>query len=64
MGLKYQYGVTYSLEKYVSINGIYVCVELGGQLGYYVDVLACSTKHLTETLRLYQQSRAFAMGSH
>ncbi|KAK4362479.1 hypothetical protein RND71_017720 [Anisodus tanguticus] len=33
----------------------YVCLELGGQLGYYVDVLACSTKHLTETLRLFQQ---------
>ncbi|CAN4088114.1 unnamed protein product [Withania somnifera] len=58
MGLKDQYGATYSLEKYVismSINGIYVRVELGGQLGYYVDVLACSTKHLTETLRLFQQ---------
>ncbi|KAH0703275.1 hypothetical protein KY285_017553 [Solanum tuberosum] len=58
MGLKNQYGATYSLEKYVialSINGIYVRVELGGQLGYYVDVLACSTKHLTETLRLFQQ---------
>ncbi|WMV21423.1 hypothetical protein MTR67_014808 [Solanum verrucosum] len=58
MGLKNQYGATYSLEKYVialTINGIYVRVELGGQLGYYVDVLACSTKHLTETLRLFQQ---------
>lgn len=58
MGLKNQYGATYSLEKYVialSINGIYVRIELGGQLGYYVDVLACSTKNLTETLRLFQQ---------
>ncbi|XP_060204621.1 protein TORNADO 1 isoform X3 [Lycium barbarum] len=58
MGLRNQYGATYSLEKYVismSINGIYVRVELGGQLGYYVDLLACSTKHLTETLRLFQQ---------
>ncbi|KAL8138033.1 LOW QUALITY PROTEIN: hypothetical protein V2J09_004034 [Rumex salicifolius] len=33
-----------------------VCtVELGGQLGYYIDVLACSTKNITETLRLFQQ---------
>ncbi|OIT06675.1 PREDICTED: protein TORNADO 1 [Nicotiana attenuata] len=58
MGLKNQYGATYSLEKYLitmSINGIYVRIELGGQLGYYIDVLACSTKHLTDTLRLFQQ---------
>ncbi|KAK3032487.1 LOW QUALITY PROTEIN: hypothetical protein RJ639_037300 [Escallonia herrerae] len=65
---KHQHGATYSLEKYLislSINGIYVRVELGGQLGYYIDILACSTKSLTETLRLfnssyYQQSKAFA----
>ncbi|KAF8409688.1 hypothetical protein HHK36_005767 [Tetracentron sinense] len=53
-----QHGATYSLEKYlisITINGIYVRVELGGQLGYYIDVLACSTKNLTETLRLFQQ---------
>nr|GMC74508.1 protein TORNADO 1 [Ipomoea batatas] len=58
IGLKSQYGATYSLEKYLismSINGIYVRIELGGQLGYYIDVLACSTKNLTETLRLFQQ---------
>ncbi|XWS09717.1 hypothetical protein CRYUN_Cryun39dG0013200 [Craigia yunnanensis] len=30
-------------------------VELGGQLGYYIDILARSTKNLTETLRLTQQ---------
>lgn len=53
-----QHGATYSLEKYlisISINGIYIRVELGGQLGYYIDVLACSTKNLTETLRVIQQ---------
>lgn len=58
MALKNQHGATYSLEKYlisISINGIYIRVELGGQLGYYIDVLACSTKNLTETLRLMQQ---------
>lgn len=58
MGLRNQHGATYSLEKYlisININGIYTRVELGGQLGYYIDVLACSTKNLTETLRLIQQ---------
>ncbi|RDY13004.1 Protein TORNADO 1, partial [Mucuna pruriens] len=56
--LKDQHGATYSLEKYlisISINGIYIRVELGGHLGYYVDVLACSTKNLTETLRVIHQ---------
>ncbi|XP_028758510.1 protein TORNADO 1 isoform X1 [Neltuma alba] len=58
MALKNQSGATYSLEKYlisISINGIYIRVELGGQLGYYIDILACSTKNLTETLRVIQQ---------
>lgn len=58
MALKNQHGATYSLEKYlisININGIYIRVELGGQLGYYIDVMACSTKNLTETLRLVQQ---------
>ncbi|XAR56764.1 hypothetical protein NMG60_11037351 [Bertholletia excelsa] len=58
MGLKNQHGATYSLEKYlisININGIHVRVELGGQLGYYIDVLACSTHNLTETLRLLHQ---------
>ncbi|WKA12578.1 hypothetical protein VitviT2T_029951 [Vitis vinifera] len=58
MGLKHQHGATYSLEKYlilININGIYVRIELGGQLGHYIDILACSTKNLTETLRLFQQ---------
>ncbi|KAK6947027.1 hypothetical protein RJ641_000500 [Dillenia turbinata] len=57
-GSRNQHGATYSLEKYlisIHINGIHVRVELGGQLGYYIDVLACSMKNLTETLRLLQQ---------
>ncbi|MED6225806.1 Protein TORNADO 1, partial [Stylosanthes scabra] len=56
--LNNQHGATYSLEKYlisIIINGIYIRVELGGQLGYYIDILACSTKNLTETLRVIQQ---------
>lgn len=56
--LQNQHGATYNLEKYlisISINGIYIRVELGGQLGYYIDILACSTKNLTETLRVIQQ---------
>ncbi|XP_040987556.1 protein TORNADO 1 [Juglans microcarpa x Juglans regia] len=58
VGLRNQQGATYSLEKYlisISINGIYIRIELGGQLGHYIDVLACSTNNLTETLRLVQQ---------
>ncbi|XP_051128243.1 protein TORNADO 1 [Andrographis paniculata] len=58
MGSKNQHGASYSLEKYlilININGIHVRVELGGQLGYYIDVLACSTKGPTEMLRLFQQ---------
>lgn len=58
MSLQNQHGATYSVEKYLismSINGIYVRIELGGQLGYYIDLLACSRKNLTETLRLFQQ---------
>ncbi|KAL6999165.1 Protein TORNADO 1 [Sarracenia purpurea var. burkii] len=58
MGLKYQNGATYNLEKYlisININGIHVRVELGGQMGYYIDVLACSTHNLTETLKLFHQ---------
>ncbi|KAL1332777.1 hypothetical protein HN51_061563 [Arachis hypogaea] len=56
--LNNQHGATYSLEKHlisIIINGIYIRVELGGQLGYYIDILACSTKNLTETLRVIQQ---------
>ncbi|KAL3851152.1 hypothetical protein ACJIZ3_013034 [Penstemon smallii] len=57
MGLKNQHGASYNLEKYlisININGIYVRIELGGQLGNYIDVLACSTKSPTEMLRLFQ----------
>ncbi|XP_073006459.1 protein TORNADO 1 [Typha latifolia] len=53
-----QQGATYSLEKYlisIVINGIHMRVELRGQLGYYIDVLACSTKNVTEILRLFHQ---------
>lgn len=58
MALRNQHGATYSLEKYlisININGIFIRVELGGHLGHYIDVLACSTKNLTETIRLTQQ---------
>ncbi|KAL0734803.1 hypothetical protein Bca4012_011013 [Brassica carinata] len=58
MELKNQHGATYSLEKClidITIQGINIRVELGGQLGDYIDVLACSTKSLTETLRLIHQ---------
>ncbi|XP_068641891.1 protein TORNADO 1 [Aristolochia californica] len=58
LGSKNQPGATYSLEKYlisININGIYIRVELGGQLGHFIDVLACSTKNQTEILRLFRQ---------
>ncbi|KZV17208.1 protein TORNADO 1 [Dorcoceras hygrometricum] len=58
MGLKNQHGASYSLEKRlisITINGIHIRIELGEQYGYYVDVLACSTKSPTEMLRLLQQ---------
>ncbi|KAJ6314524.1 hypothetical protein OIU78_018076 [Salix suchowensis] len=58
MALRNQHGATYSLEKYlisININGVFIRVELGGQLAHYIDVLACSTKNLTETIRLTQQ---------
>ncbi|CAN1220976.1 Protein TORNADO 1 [Linum grandiflorum] len=59
MALRNQYGgAIYTLEKYlisININGIHIRVELGGQLGYYIDILACSTKNLTDTLRLFNQ---------
>ncbi|RWR75863.1 Leucine-rich repeat [Cinnamomum micranthum f. kanehirae] len=58
LGSKNPHAATYYLEKYlisITINGIHVRVELGGQLGYYIDVLACSTKNTTEMLRLFHQ---------
>ncbi|KAL7130857.1 hypothetical protein ABFS83_13G160400 [Erythranthe nasuta] len=58
MGLRnQQHGASYSLEKYlisININGVHIRVELGGQFGHSVDVLACSTKSPTEMLRLFQ----------
>ncbi|GMH05787.1 hypothetical protein Nepgr_007627 [Nepenthes gracilis] len=66
MALKDQHGATYRLEKYlisINIDGIDVRVELGGQSGYCIDILACSTKTLTETLRLFQQLIIPAMQS-
>ncbi|KAI3703042.1 hypothetical protein L6452_28796 [Arctium lappa] len=58
IGLQSQHGATYSLEKFlilININGVHIRIELGGQLGYYLDVLACSTKNLSETLKLIQE---------
>ncbi|KAL8462347.1 hypothetical protein ACS0TY_033406 [Phlomoides rotata] len=58
MGLNSQHGSSYSLEMSlisINTNGIHVRVELGGQLGHFIDVLACSTKSPTEMLRLFQQ---------
>lgn len=58
LGSRNPHAATYNLEKYlisITINGIHVRVELGGQLGYYIDVLACSTKNTTEMLRLFHQ---------
>ncbi|KAK9734908.1 hypothetical protein RND81_04G171100 [Saponaria officinalis] len=58
MALKDQHGATYRLEKHlisININGMDIRVELGGQLNCYIDILACSTKNLTETLRLINQ---------
>ncbi|MQM10364.1 hypothetical protein Taro_043256 [Colocasia esculenta] len=55
---KTQHGSTYSLEKYlisITINGVNIRVELAGQLGHYIDVLACSKKSITEILRLFKQ---------
>ncbi|XP_020102582.1 protein TORNADO 1 [Ananas comosus] len=53
-----QQGATYNLEKYliyVVINGIHLRVELGGQLGHHIDILACSTKTISEILRVFHQ---------
>ncbi|KAK1430923.1 hypothetical protein QVD17_14047 [Tagetes erecta] len=58
IGLKSQHGATYSLEKHlilININGVHIRVELGGQLEYYIDILACSTKNLTETIKLFRE---------
>lgn len=49
---------TYKLEKNlisIIINGIDIRVELGGEMGYYIDILACSSQDLTETLKVLNQ---------
>ncbi|GLJ45421.1 hypothetical protein SUGI_0956290 [Cryptomeria japonica] len=46
---------TYKLEKHlisIIINGIEIRVELGGKMGYYIDVLACSSQDYNETLKV------------
>ncbi|WOL15477.1 protein TORNADO 1 [Canna indica] len=55
---KNQQGAIYSLEKNlicIFINGIQIQVETGGQLSSSIDILACSTKNISETLRLFHQ---------
>jgi hypothetical protein len=45
----------YTLKKNlitILTNGIEIRVELGGEMGYYIDILACSSKDLNETLRV------------
>lgn len=49
---------TYKLEKNlisIVINGIDIRVELGGEMGYYIDILACSSQDLNETLKVLNQ---------
>jgi len=46
---------TYKLEKNlisIVINGIDIRVELGGEMGFYIDILACSSQDLNETLKV------------
>lgn len=53
-----QQDLPYRLEKhliYVIINGIHIRIEMGGQPHYYVDILACSCKNITEIIRLFHQ---------
>ncbi|GER32861.1 nucleotide-binding oligomerization domain-containing protein [Striga asiatica] len=56
--LREQHGAaSYTLEKHlisITINGIHVRMEPGGQSRHYIDVLACSSKSPTEMLRLFQ----------
>ncbi|KAJ1701555.1 hypothetical protein LUZ63_001334 [Rhynchospora breviuscula] len=54
----HQQGLAYRLEKnliYVIINGIHLRIEVGGQPHHYVDILACSSKNITEIIRLFHQ---------
>ncbi|KAL6894097.1 hypothetical protein ACP4OV_008195 [Aristida adscensionis] len=58
MCLGKQQGAIYNLEKnliYTVINGIHVRVELGMKLGSSIDVLACSSKSVTDMVRLFHK---------
>lgn len=58
MQLVDQQGLAYTLQKhliYVIINGIHIRIEVGGQPHYFVDILACSSKNITEIIRLMHQ---------
>ncbi|KAL5209584.1 hypothetical protein ABZP36_005207 [Zizania latifolia] len=55
MCLGNQQGALYDLEKYLIytvINGVHVRVELGMKLGSSIDVLACSSRNVTDMVRL------------
>ncbi|KAJ3680929.1 hypothetical protein LUZ60_015418 [Juncus effusus] len=50
--------VVYRLEKnliYLKMNGIHIRIEIGVQPYYYIDVLACSVKNITEIIRLFRE---------
>ncbi|KAK1292562.1 Protein TORNADO 1 [Acorus calamus] len=52
-----QHSATYSLEKNhisITMNGIHIRVELGIQPGHSIDILACSTKNISEILKLFK----------
>uniref|UniRef100_A0A0D3FP57 C-terminal of Roc COR-B domain-containing protein n=1 Tax=Oryza barthii TaxID=65489 RepID=A0A0D3FP57_9ORYZ len=54
-----QQGAVYNLEKnliYTVIDGVHVRVELGMKLGSSIDVLACSTRNVTDMVRLLHKS--------
>uniref|UniRef100_A0A0A9D5M7 TRN1 n=1 Tax=Arundo donax TaxID=35708 RepID=A0A0A9D5M7_ARUDO len=58
MCLGQQQGAVYNLEKnliYTVINGIHVRVELGMKLNSSIDVLACSSKSVTDMVRLFHK---------
>ncbi|PWA78460.1 protein TORNADO 1 [Artemisia annua] len=57
IGLQTQHGATYTLEKSlisITIHGVHIRIELGGHLGYHLDVLACSSKNISDTLKLFR----------
>nr|GEV45619.1 protein TORNADO 1 [Tanacetum cinerariifolium] len=56
IGLVTQHGATYTLEKSlisIIIHGVHIRIELGGYLGYHLDILACSSKNIFDTLKLF-----------